>query len=443
MVRNYVRKTPLEKLAYMKEKPPEVEICIKNVNEKKMTITEMSSKLGITRKTAANYIREYNNNTYETVKVGHPTVFTVEEESIFRAHIIHLEESGFPVSKMDLKIIVQNYLEQSGRVVSTFKKNIPGEGWISGFLSRHTDLSQRFASNISKARTAVNEDVINEYINNLSTTINDVPPENIFNYDEINFTDDLEKKKIICKKGTKYSETINNSSKSSTSIMFCGNAAGKQVSPYIVFKSEHMWKKWTEGGPMDARYNRTSHGWFDSCCFEDWFIYHLHPILKKLHGKKVIIGDNLSSHLSTKVTEICKKENIHFVCLPPNSIDFFQPLDIAYYCPLKIEWRKTLTAYKESEEGRKFAIMPNDKIASLLKTCLDGLKLKISDNLQEGFHECGIYPFDRNQILAKLVSSQSETDKNLIGEAFLKRVQDIRDHIVPTETKRKRNSENH
>lgn len=60
-----------------------------------------------------------------------------------------------------------------------------------------------------------------------------------------------------------------NFSKSSTSVVFCGNAEGKCLASYVVYK--HMWTTWTAGGPEDVRYNRTKSGWFDSMTFEDWF----------------------------------------------------------------------------------------------------------------------------------------------------------------------------
>ena len=43
------------------------------------------------------------------------------------------------------------------------------------------------------------------------------------------------------------------------------------------------------------------------------------PILRKKEGKKVLIGDNLSSHLSQSVIDACSKHNMVFHNDPPNS----------------------------------------------------------------------------------------------------------------------------
>ena len=87
-----------------------------------------------------------------------------------------------------------------------------------------------------------------------------MPPENIYNYDETNLTDAPGSKRIIAKRGSKYPERVINATKAATSLMFCGNAAGETVPPYVVYKAESMWSTWTEGGVTGCRYNRTKSG---------------------------------------------------------------------------------------------------------------------------------------------------------------------------------------
>ena len=38
---------------------------------------------------------------------------------------------------------------------------------------------------------------------------------------------------------------------------------------------------------------------------------------------------------------------MEFVCLPPNSTDKLQPLDVSVFGPLKSAWREVLTDYKK------------------------------------------------------------------------------------------------
>jgi len=70
------------------------------------------------------------------------------------------------------------------------------------------------------------------------------------------------------------------------------------------------------------------------------------PQIRKQGEAHVVIGDNLSSTMSRAVVEICQKHNIRFVALPPNPTHLTQSLDIAYFRPLKVEWRKILQDHK-------------------------------------------------------------------------------------------------
>ncbi|GFN74836.1 hypothetical protein PoB_000134200 [Plakobranchus ocellatus] len=47
-------------------------------------------------------------------------------------------------------------------------------------------------------------------------------------------------------------------------IMYCGSVSRHVFPPYFVYKAEHLWPTWTEGGPPPARYNRSKSRWFDN-----------------------------------------------------------------------------------------------------------------------------------------------------------------------------------
>lgn len=180
--------------------------------------------------------------------------------------------------------------------------------------------------------------VITNYFNELKKTLEGVNPEATVSYDETNFTDDLGKIKVIVCRGSKHAERIIDGSKSRTSLMFAGTATGVLLPIYIVYKSDHLYDTWIQNAPKGTRFNRSHSGWFDTKIFEDWFFSIVLPYLKKNDNqKKVMIGDNLA-----KVLKFCVDNNISFVLLPPNSTHLSQPLDVAYFRPLKIKWREVL-----------------------------------------------------------------------------------------------------
>jgi len=93
------------------------------------------------------------------------------------------------------------------------------------------------------------------------------------------------------------------------------------------------------------------------------------PFLRRKEGCKVLIGDNLSTHFSQDVIDECQQYNIHFLCLPPNSIHLCQPPDVSLLRPLKIQQQSILNEWK-SGGGRRSATVSNDKFPQLLKQLL-------------------------------------------------------------------------
>lgn len=149
-----------------------------------------------------------------------------------------------------------------------------------------------------------------EYFSNLRETLEGVPDTNIVNYDESNMSDDPGRVKVLCRKGSKRAERIMDSSKKSISIMMAISANGQLLPSYTVYKATHLYPTWVEGGVEGAFYNRTKSGWFDGPTFEDWFDKIALPYFKKLQGPKIIMGDNLASHVSLHVLEQCERYNI-------------------------------------------------------------------------------------------------------------------------------------
>ena len=152
------------------------------------------------------------------------------------------------------------------------------------------------------------------------------------------------------------------------------------------------------------------------------------PELKKLFGKKVLIADNKSTHLNVTIFQKCRKENISFVCLPPNSTHLTQPLDVAFFRPMKIAWRKVLLEWKGTPEGLCFGVLLKQYFPSLLNQVLDFLEPNILKNLRSGFQECGIYPCDVQPLIDRI--SNKKIEASAISSSFLDALKLIRTSIV-------------
>ena len=167
-----------------------------------------------------------------------------------------------------------------------------------------------------------------------------------------------------------------------------------------------------------ARYNRSKSGWFDAVTFKDWFEKLFVPHVRRLGQRVMLIGDNLASHFSEGVIRAAEENNIAFVCLPKNSTHLCQPLDVAFYRPLKMKWREILDEWKQRNVTK--CCVTKDHLPGLLrKLCLsvcDETEDKlVSQNLVAGFRKCGIVPLSRNEVLSRLPPS-SATDSSGSGQ---------------------------
>ncbi|KAJ8944259.1 hypothetical protein NQ318_013671 [Aromia moschata] len=371
MPREHKRK--LGARSYKNYTPETLEAALAEVKTKKLSL----------RKAAEKYQIHYNTRWLKlkgkhTRPHGKPRVFTDEEENAFTAHVIAMSSFGFPVTAWDLRLIVKSYLDRQGRTVRAFQANPPGKDWLTSFLRRHHELTQRIAQNISHARAATDEETVNNFFNNLEEELRDIPPSNIWNYDETNLVDDPGKPKIITKRGTKSPERIRNASKACTSIM---------------------------------------------------------------DGPKAVIGDNLSSHLNVHVIQECQSNNIKFIALPPNSTHLLQALDIAYFRSMKENWRKTLSDWKSTSHGSRLSTVPKDEFPKLLKQLMKKLEARSPENLKSGFRKAGIYPLNRDVVLARLCTRSLEGNaaiKDALGDSFIQHLNKTRTESVSTRTIRRK-----
>jgi len=355
---------------------------------------------------------------------GRPAELSMVEERMIVERLKVLAAWGFPVTSSDLRHLVKSYIDKKGQVNRRFTDNLPTTRWVDRFLGRHPDLTLRMANPIKRARAKVSREEVQDFITHWEKTIEGVPPSNIFNYDETNLKDDPGAQKCIFRKGTKYCEKVQNTSKSATSIMFCGSADGKMLPPMVVYKAANVYERWKAGGPKGAEYSCSKSGWFDSFQFQRWFFKIMLPAANRLPGKKVILGDNLASHLNKEVIDACKKYDIAFCCLPPNSTDKLQPLDVAIFGPLKEYWRQILRAYK-AKYPNEAGINKKD-FPALLKSVLE--KAALGRHLPAGFEKCGLFPVSLAKAVERLPhrEMEMEEEEQLINDVFGERLEQLR-----------------
>ena len=349
-------------------------------------------------------------------KHGHPLQLPLPVEKDVVTITEYCATMKAPVDSFDIRCMVQTMLNAAGIVHNVFKDNLPGRDWVNNFIKRHK-LTKRVADNVKSVRVEVNGKIIEEYFDNLEKSLQGIEPRNIFNYDETNLTDDPGSKKVITKRGRKRVERKIDHSKSSTSLMFCGNAVGEFLPCMVVYKADNLYQGWTEGAPAGTCFDTTKSGWFDSRTFTVWFRNVVVPHMAG-PGPFALIGDNLGSHFSKEVLELCRDKNIRFITLPPNSTHLTQPLDVAVFRPAKTSWREIMEGWRR-ESKRIQTRIPKEHFPTLLCSLVSSLK---KENLVAGFKACGIYPLNRQEVLKRITvtdQQMKEVAERHLGASFI------------------------
>lgn len=263
----------------------------------------------------------------------------------------------------------------------------------------------------------MSQEDVSAFFERFTKSAEGVLPENMFNCDESNLSNNVGAVQAIFRRGTKYAEHVRDSTKTCISIMFCGSASGVMMPPYVVYKASNIYDSWCTGGPKGAVYNSSHSGWFDGNIYTDWFKKVFLPHARRKPGKKLLIADNLASHISVEVIELCKKHNIAYVCLSPNATDKMQPLDVGVFGPMKRAWRQQLQNYADKDPSA--CLLTKTIFPAMLRELLDGLKP--GQYLPKAFEKCGLFPINKEKVLERIPSTlRSEVVASHIDKALLK-----------------------
>ena len=384
MVREHKRKMGSRnyKTGYTEE---DLSTAVNAVKNGGMSIRQSSRRYNIPFGTLSNKIKNLHTRT-----VGHLFQIAPDTQKLLVEVITCLTIWKIPLTASDICLLVKGYLDSRGVVDRVFNDNLPGRDWLNSFM-RQYNLTQRLAENVTSSRAEVSCDTINAYFDNLEGSVHGIHPNDMYNYDETNITDNPGSKKVIVPRGMRRVKRKAEHSKQSVSVMFCGNASGQFLPPMVVYKAQNLYTEWTLGGPTNAVYDVSKSGWFDSRTFEMWFLKvflaNVNVSSRTTSTNPIfLIGDDLPSHFSVSVINECLKYNIVFVTMPAKFTHLCQPLDVAVFGPAKRAWRQILDGWRK--ESRSKGCIPKSQFPALLKRLFNALP---PSNLVSGFRACGIY----------------------------------------------------
>ena len=111
----------------------------------RMSMRKASRQFGIPLGTLQNKCKDRHSK-----KVGTSLRLSNETETHLVTSINTLSHCKIPLTSIDIKLLVKDYLDRSSVHDSRFKNNVPGNDWFKSFIKQN-NLTQRLAGNVKPA----------------------------------------------------------------------------------------------------------------------------------------------------------------------------------------------------------------------------------------------------------------------------------------------------
>ena len=406
MVRHYKKKKPE---TYSKSNLLE---AIRAVKERGMKVSVAALKFRIPQSTLYDHTNEHK---CVSIGAGAPTILSNAEEKEIVVTLQVLQEIGFGITKGLTGLVIRDYLKDQPLRPNPFVDGVPGKDWWQSFLQRwQKQISERKPQHLPTNRAAsATPAVFDEWFKRVGDLFCDIGfsdlnqddvQHRVWNCDESGFCTAVASRKILAKRGEKQvHETMGGSGREYITILACGCADGTRLPPYVVYKGKNLWARWMKNGPAGCLYSVSDSGWMESANFLQWFtklfIFAVRPMTETM--PVVLFFDGHNSHISLKLIETARSNNVHLVCFPPHVTHLIQPLDVGVFAPVKHQWAKTLKSYQI--ESRASTVTKED-FPGLLAELYE--KSFCPEHFKSGFRRCGLHPLCREAIpLSKLAKS--------------------------------------
>lgn len=391
MSRKYERKTL--RASWSAE---DLDEAMRSVRSKEMGVNQASKHFKIPSRT----LRRHLITGRSKVPLGRHPVFSVEHEKKLVAHIKKLERVGFAPERKDVKEMAFQ-LAKKLNIKNPFSEEseLAGNVWFTGFMERNPELSQRKSEGLSLSRAyGVNREDVKDFFNLLETIYEEHDfsnhPEDVFNMDESGIQINNKPGKVVASKGARDVYTLTSSEKGeNVTVIACCNGLGNFLPPVLIYKGTYNKPQFSEGLPPGSQvYMNKKSSYINTDLFMKWFeeVFLRH----KSSRMTLLILDGHSSHSNNiRLLEIAKENNVILLCLPSHTTHALQPLDRAFFRPLKMYFAQEAKAWMVRCKDKK---LTRYDVSKLIGRAWG--KAATNANGVSALRSCGIYPFNPTAI---------------------------------------------
>ena len=286
-------------------------------------------------------------------------------------------------------------VDELGRRPVELKGRPLSKTWFKLFMRRWPTLKLVSPSKLEMNRAkATTKEAMSNYFSELKRIMDKYQlydkPGMVYNMDETNFNAEHKPPKVVGEKGKKTNSIISHRS-ATTTLIACGNAAGRSLPPYYVFKGKRRTPELLDGALPGSNMDMTESGWSNTEVLTNFLKNHFLPNLPPRQDDEyvLLLYDGHTSHVARPVVEFARKNRILLFVLPAHTSHISQPLDVACFGSMKRTYGSECAKYMQENPG---IMITRYDIARLTSPAY--LRALRAENLKAAFRKAGIVPFD-------------------------------------------------
>ena len=295
-----------------------------------------------------------------------------------------------------------------------------GKKWLKFFFWCHPEVRVKRAHNLSVNRAmCANPATIQKFFKQYQDMLKELKiesPQQIWNCDETGCVDVPKERDVVGETGIEVVTIVSKKQGETSTALTFANAMGQCVPPLIIHKGGKVPKDWEQGAPVGVMVRASPTGWINRNLFLEYATRWVRWLKswKLLDLPHLLLLDAHKSHVyNLCFIQLMIEMDIHVLAIPPHTSHKVQPLDNAPFANFKTAWNVNLLQYLFQSVG---CGMP--KMDFFIVFWPSWKKAMTVANIQAGFRQTGIYPFNPNVINPALLGLSQATDNlaNLVTE---------------------------
>ena len=284
--------------------------------------------------------------------------------------------------------------------------------WLKFFFWHHPEVRVKRAHNLSVNRAmCANPSTIQKFFKQYQDMLKELKiesPQQIWNCDETGCVDVPKERDVVGETGIEVVTIVSKEQGETSTALTFANAMGQCVPPLIIHKGGKVPKDWEQGAPVGVMVKASPTGWINRNLFLEYATRWVRWLKswKLLDRPHLLLLDAHKPHVyNLCFIQLMIEMDIHVLAIPPHTSHKVQPLDNAPFANFKTAWNVNLLQYLFQSVG---CGMP--KMDFFIVFWPSWKKAMTVANIQAGFCQTGIYPFNPNVINPALLGPSQATD---------------------------------